>query len=119
MSNELFNGFSMLEQELSQIIDDIENATDILEEGAKEFVNDLLKLPKPISKIRKAGYTHLIKIFAYKKAKDEVEVGWGKYYGPMVEDGTRKMEPRQHLKPLWDRNKNKYYKTMIAKLGLS
>ena len=36
-----------------------------LEAGAKEFVDDLLKLPKPISKIRKAGYTHLINCFSY------------------------------------------------------
>ena len=51
----------------------VENPTDILEVGAKEFVNDLLKLTKPMSQIRKSGYTHLIDSFAYRVKKDEVE----------------------------------------------
>ncbi len=92
---------------------------DVLELGAKEFVSDLLKLPKPISNIRKAGYTHLINSFAYRKKDKEVEAGWGKYYGPMVENGTEKMDANPHVYPLWDKNKERYYKTMITKLGLS
>ena len=91
---------------------------DILLTGAKEFVSDLLKLPKPKSRIRKAGYTHLIDTFAYREKKKEVEVGWGKYYGPMVEHGTTKMNEQPHVYPLWDKNKEKYYKTMLAKAGL-
>jgi hypothetical protein len=89
-----------------------------LEAGAKEFVDDLLKLPKPISKIRKAGYTHLINCFSYRNKKNEIEAGWGKYYGPMVEHGTEKMDAQPHLYPLWDKNKEKYYKTMLTKLGI-
>lgn len=96
----------------------VEKPTDVFLVGAKEFVKDLLKLPKPISRIRKAGYTHLIDSFAYKVKKYEVEAGWGKYYGPMVEHGTNKMNEQPHLYPLWDKNKEKYYKLMITKLGL-
>ena len=120
MSNEVY-GFDCF-QDLANIIEgyikNVENPIKILLVGAKEFVKDLLKLPKPISKIRKAGYTHLINTFAYKEKKDEVEVGWGKYYGPMVEHGTTKMDEQPHLYPLWDKNKEKYYKAMLTKAGL-
>lgn len=96
----------------------VENPTDVLLVGAKEFVRDLLKLTKPMSRIKKSGYTHLINSFAYKTNKKEIEVGWGKYYGPMVEHGTNKMDEQPHVSPLWDKNKEKYYKSMLTKLGL-
>lgn len=70
------------------------------EKGAREFVSDLRKLPKPRSKISKAGYTHIVDTFSMKREKSGIEVGWGKYYGPMLEHGTRKMAAREHLKPL-------------------
>lgn len=120
MSNEVYgySGFEAMSEILEKYIDGAENAVDVLETGAKEFVGDLLKLPKPISKIRKSGYTHLIKCFAYKKKNKEVEAGWGKYYGPMLEHGTVKMNAQEHLYPVWDRNKEKYYKKMLTKLGI-
>lgn len=96
----------------------VENPTEVLVVGVKEFVNDLLKLTKPLSQVRKSGYTHLIDSFAYRVKKDEVEAGWGKYYGPMVERGTSKMNEQPHLYPLFDKNKEKYYKSMLTKLGL-
>ena len=71
-----------------------------------------------ISKIRKANYTHLIDSFSLRKKSNEVEVGWGKYYGPMLEHGTVKMNAQPHLNPVWDRNKEKYYKKMITLLSL-
>ena len=89
---------------------DPENALDAIETGAKEFVNDLLKLPKPRSEVKKPGYTHLINTFAMERARGEIKVGWGKYYGPMVERGTKKMAARAHLKPLFEQNKEKYYR---------
>ncbi len=113
-----YDGFQDLADIIEYYAKGADNFIDVLEVGAKEFVNDLLKLPKPISKIRKAGYTHLINSFAYRKKKNEVEVGWGKYYGPMVEHGTKKMDENPHVYPLWDKNKEKYYKTMLTKLGL-
>lgn len=120
MSNELYGyeGFQDLADIIERYAKNADNITEVLEVGAKEFVNDLLKLPKPISKIRKAGYTHLINSFSYRKKKNEIEVGWGKYYGPMVEHGTVKMDENPHVYPLWDKNKEKYYKTMLTKLGL-
>ena len=120
MSKEVYGytGFEAMSEILEKYIDGAGNAVDILEVGAKEFVNDLLKLPKPISKIRKSGYTHLIKCFAYKKKSKEVEAGWGKYYGPMLEHGTVKMNAQEHLYPVWDRNKEKYYKKMLTKMKI-
>lgn len=120
MSKEVYeySGFEAMSEILEKYIDGAGNAIDILEVGAKEFVNDLLKLPKPISKIRKSGYTHLIKCFAYKKKSKEVEAGWGKYYGPMLEHGTVKMNAQEHLYPVWDRNKEKYYKKMLTKMKI-
>lgn len=122
MSNEVYeyDGFKILSETIELYAEKVEekNIVDILEAGAKEFVNDLLKLPSPMSRIRKSGYTHLIRTFSTRKLKNEVEVGWGKYYGPMVEHGTTKINEKPHVYPLWDKNKEKYYKTMITKLGL-
>ncbi len=120
MSSETYGyeGFKDLADIIEKYADNAENFIDVLELGAKEFVNDLLKLPKPMSKIRKAGYTHLVRSFSYRKKKDEIEVGWGKYYGPMVEHGTKNMDANPHVYPLWDINKEKYYKTMLTRLGL-
>lgn len=112
-----YDGFKDLSDMLEECIKNVEDITDILEIGAKQFVSDLLKLPKPISKIKKSGYTHLINSFSYRKKDKEIEVGWGKYYGPMLENGTRKMKAQPHMSPLWEKNKEKYYKTMVTKLG--
>ena len=84
-NNENFKGFNNLIDELKDYMVKADHSEEILEIGAKEFVKDLLKLPKPISKIRTSGYTHLITTFCYQKTKNnEIEVGWGKYYGPLV-----------------------------------
>ncbi|MBQ9659416.1 MAG: hypothetical protein IJV31_11775 [Clostridia bacterium] len=112
-----YSGFEALAEILEKYAENSDNFIDVLEIGAKEFESDLLKLPKPISKIRKAGYTHLVRSFSHRKNKNEVEVGWGKYYGPMVEHGTVNMDSKEHVYPLWDKNKEKYYKTMLTKLG--
>lgn len=119
MSNKTygFDGFDELSKIIENYANETKNVVDILEDGAKEFVTDLLKLPKPISKIKKAGYTHLINTFSYKRKKDEVEAGWGKYYGPIVEKGSIKMSAQPHMYPLWDKNKEKYYKKMLSELG--
>lgn len=119
MSNKTygFDGFDELSKIIENYANETKNVVDILEDVAKEFVTDLLKLPKPISKIKKAGYTHLINTFSYKRKKDEVEAGWGKYYGPIVEKGSIKMSAQPHMYPLWDKNKEKYYKKMLSELG--
>lgn len=114
-----YEGFQDLANIIEKYAENADNVMEVLETGAKEFVSDLLKLPKPMSKIRKAGYTHLVRSFAYRRKNNEIEVGWGKYYGPMVEHGAVQMKKSHpHVYPLWDRNKGKYYKTMLTKLGL-
>lgn len=110
-------GFDELEKLLGDYAKKTENVIEILEVGAKEFVSDARKLPIPRSRTMAAGYTHLIDTISYRKVNSEIEVGWGKYYGPMVEKGTRKMSGTPHLKPLFERNNEKYYKKMIEQLG--
>lgn len=108
-----------LQKELEQIIKNVSDTESILIIGAEEFVKDLLKLSKPKSKIKATGYTHLVDSFSYRKSKrhnGEIEVGWGKYYGPMVENGTKLMDSQPHLKPTFNKNKEKYYKSMIDKI---
>lgn len=111
-------GFDAVEDLLNELIrrTDEEAVLDAIEEGVKEFVKDLLRLPRPKSQISKSGYTHLVDSFAYKRNDKNIEVGWGKYYGPMVENGTVNMSARPHLKPLYDANKEKYKRIMINKI---
>lgn len=113
-----YSGFAALSEQLEYYMQGAENSTEVLMEGAEALLNDAIKLPKPISAIRKSGYTHLINSFAVEKKEDEVVFGWGKYYGRMVELGTEKMDAVPHLYPLWERNKEKYYKLMLTRLGM-
>lgn len=110
--NNMYNGFDELMKDLEGYIAKVEKSEDIIEVGVKEFVKDLRKLTKPMSQIRRSGYTHLIRTFSYRKKGKEFEVGWGKYYGPIVENGTNKMTARTHLRPCFERNKEKYYSKM-------
>lgn len=121
MSNDVYSysGFEALSEIIGKYIKASENAIEILEVGARELLSDALKLPKPISQIRTQGYTHLIRSFAYKKKENEIEFGWGKYYGPMVEEGTENMDPNPHLYPLFNKNKEKYYKKMLTMAGIN
>ena len=59
-------GFEDFEELLKRYSENVssDKALDAVEEGAKEFVNDLLRLPKPRSQITKAGYTHIVSTFA-------------------------------------------------------
>lgn len=110
-----FKGFLDLQKELADYVKNVEKPLEILEVGANSFVKDLLKLPKPKSDIIKSGYTHLITTFSYNKTSEDIEIGWGKYYGRMVEEGTKKTKKQSHLKPLFEKNKEKYYQQMIKK----
>lgn len=113
-------GFEDFEELLKRYSENVssDKALDAVEEGAKEFVNDLLRLPKPRSQITKVGYTHIVSTFALERTDSGIKVGWGKYYGPMLEHGTKKMSAKAHLKPLFEQNKERYYKKMIAALDL-
>lgn len=111
------SGFEELEDILKEYVKNAEKAVDILEVGAKALVNDVRRLPRPRSSINTGGYTHLLDSVSHKRVGDEIEVGWGKYYGPMVEKGTVKMRSRAHLSPTYQINKEKYYKKMIEIIG--
>lgn len=104
--------FESLFNDIQKYIKKVESPVAILEVGAKEFVNDLLKLTKPYSKISSSNYTHLVDTFTYKINKEEIEVGWGKYYGRMVENGTKLVPKQPHLTPIFEKNKSKYYEKM-------
>lgn len=109
--------FSDLLDEFSDYIKNADNVVEILQTGADAFVKDLKALPSPRSKIHKSGYTHLLDTFASRKEGSQVLVGWGKYYGPILEEGSIKMKARSHFWPLWKRNQEKYYNKMINKLN--
>lgn len=110
-------GFDEFEKLLTQFESKADAPLEIMEAGVEEFVKDVRKLPKPRSGISKAGYTHLLDTVTHQKTNKDIEVGWGKYYGPMVERGTKKMSGTPHLSPTFERNKDRYYKIMIEKGG--
>ena len=116
-----FYGFMDLTKELNKILDSAEQVMTYQEEIASDFVSDLLKLPSPMSEIKKPGYTHLIRTFSYKRndKKKDVVVGWGKYYGRFVEIGAGKMKKdHAHMRPLWEKNEEKYVDKIRKKLNL-
>lgn len=108
-----FEELSKLLQQFEVSDDEVLNA---MEAGVKEFVRDLRKLPRPRSQITKAGHTHLLDSIAYERKKGEIVAGWGKYYGPMVENGTVKMKGSPHVKPTFRTNQKKYFETVKNKL---
>lgn len=113
MFDELYKGFEDLENIIKGYISKSEKPLNVLEVGVKEYINDLKKLTKPYSQIKKSGYTHLINTFCYRVTKKDIETGWGKYYGLMVEDGTKKSKAQPHLYPTFQKNEEKYYKKML------
>lgn len=110
-----FDAFSDLLEEYEKKTT-MENVLKVLEIGAKEFVADVRALPRPRSQIRAPGYTHLLDTVTYQRTKNEVVTGWSKYYGPMVDKGTRKMKGVAHMGPTFERNKERYYGAMQKKL---
>lgn len=106
--------------DLSKLLKDFEISEDdamrALEKTAEMFAQDVRKLPRPRSMIAAAGYTHLLDTVTYRRNKSEIEVGWGKYYGPMVERGTRKMRGTPHIKPTFQSNQDKYFRAIQKKL---
>lgn len=106
-----FDALSKMIKEFSQKTEK-KNVKKVLSIGAKGLVEDVRALPKPKSRMSAPGYTHLLDTVTYQTEKDDVAVGWGKYYGPMVENGTVKMNGTPHLRTTFERNKEKYYKDM-------
>lgn len=113
------DGFDELEKLLNEYSKNTsqENILNVMEKGAAALVRDIMALPKPRSDIRKAGYTHLLDTMSYRRNRGEIEVGWGKYYGPMVERGThRAPKGSPHVRPTFERNKGTYNNLMIKEL---
>lgn len=113
-----FEGLMDFSELISEYAKVAENVLDELEITAKEFVNDLLKLPKPKSNIVKGGYTHMIDTFTLRNNGKDIEVGWSKYYGRMVEDGTTKMSAQPHMIPLYESNKEQYMNNFMKRNNL-
>lgn len=103
-------GLSDLLAELKQLDQKFTSAQilDSIEIGTDAFVNDLMALPRPKSRISAGGYTHMVDSFASERSRTGIKVGWGKYYGRFVEYGTRKMAAQPHLIPAYNRNQDKY-----------
>lgn len=120
-------GFLDLEEELSGYLDKVSNqgVSDILKIGADEFRDDLLRLPSPRSKINSSGHSHLLDTFATKAEDTGWLVGWGKYYGPIIEHGWNGAGRNHksshsaipHFKPTFNSNREKYYKDMIEQFN--
>lgn len=110
-----FDGFQELLKELEKKTD-VKNVLKVLESGAKEFIEDVRALPRPRSRMMAPGYTHLLDGVTYQTSKGEVLTGWSKYYGPMVENGTIKMDAQEHMRPTFEKNKERYYGNMQKKI---
>lgn len=107
-----FTGFDDFSKSLEKYIGktEKENVMQVLEIGAEELARDVRALPKP--RRPGGGRTHMLDSVATKRRGEEIEVGWGKYYGPFVENGRRKMGAQPHMKPTFNKNKEKYYRKM-------
>lgn len=107
-----FTGFDDFSDLLEKYIGktEKENVMKVLEIGAVELARDVRALPRP--RRPGGGYTHMLDSATTKRRGEEVEVGWGKYYGPFVERGTTKMKSQPHMRPTFERNKEKYYDKM-------
>lgn len=113
MAND-FTGFDDFSNMLEKYMEntDMDNVLKVLESGAEALVQDVRTLPRPRSQRSGGGWTHLLDTVTQKKNGEEVEVGWGKYYGVFLEKGTRKMSAQPHLATTFERNKEKYYDKM-------
>lgn len=113
MAND-FTGFDDFSNMLEKYMEntDMDNVLKVLESGAEALVQDVRALPRPRSQRGGGGWTHLLDTITHKKNGEEVEAGWGKYYGLFLEKGTRKMSAQPHLATTFERNKEKYYDKM-------
>lgn len=107
-----FTGFDDFSDLLEKYIGktEKENVMKVLEIGAEELARDVRALPRP--RRPGGGYTHMLDSVTTKRRGEEVEVDWGKYYGPFVERGTTKMRSKPHMRSTFERNKEKYYGKM-------
>lgn len=106
-----FDDFSKMLEKYTENTD-MDSVLNVLSIGAESLVQDVRELPRPRSQRSGGGWTHLLDTVIQKKNGEEIEVGWGKYYGMFLEKGTRKMSAQTHIAPTFNRNKEKYYEKM-------
>lgn len=104
-------GFDAFDEVIQEALKNADKAMEAIEDGVRDFVDDVRGLPKPRSEINKVNYTHLLDTITYEKNKNSIEVGWGKYYGPIVEN------MRPHLIPAYEKNREKYMNNIKKKIG--
>ena len=110
------DGLDFMEELLQRYQLTDEKTLTAMETGAQRMAADVRKLPKPRSRVNASGYTHLLDTVTYRRTKNEVEVGWGKYYGPMVENGTVRARAIPHILTTFQTNKQKYYQIIERQL---
>lgn len=111
------NGFLSLEQAIKKYQKLASNAKEAVSSIADQLVADLLKLPKPVSRLG-GSHTHMVHTFAKEVKGSETVVGWGAYYGRMVEKGTVKMGAQPHMLPTWQSNEGKYIGKMLKEYSI-
>lgn len=118
-------GLEDLEKELEEMAGNMDDSKvlDAMEQGADQLVNDIRALPRPRSMLG-GGHTHMLDSVGSQRGKDVVDVGWGKYYGKMVENGHKSRKGRwvaaqPHMSTTFEKNKDRYYKTMLDALKLN
>ncbi len=86
-----FTGFDDFSKLLEKYIGKTEkgNVMQVLEIGAEDLARDVRALPKP--RRPGGGRTHMLDSVVTKRRGEEIEVGWGKYYGPFVDKIVRKI----------------------------
>jgi hypothetical protein len=104
-------GFDAFDEIIQEALKNVDKAIEVIEDVVIDFVEDVRRLPKPRSEINKVNYTHLLDTITYEKKESSIETGWGKYYGPIVEN----LSP--HLISTYERNRNKYINKMKKNLG--
>lgn len=109
-----FTGFDEFSKMLEKYMEntDMEGVLNVLNIGAESLVQDVRALPRPRSQRGGGGWTHLLDTVTQKKNGEEIEVGWGKYYGVFLEKGTCKMSAQPHIASTFEQNKEKYYEKM-------
>lgn len=117
-------GFDAFDEELQSYLKtcDDDNVVQILKAGADELISDVRALPSPRSNITKATHTHLLDAVSGKAEGNKYIVGWGVYYGPIVEAGHTtpkgtKVSARAHLRPTLRDNRQKYESAMQKKFA--
>lgn len=118
----LDDGYQYMDEITQNALKAMDSASlvEILKAGADELVKDVRALPQPRS--NRTGYTHMLDSVTGQEESPKYLVGWGRYYGPIVEAGHKsrsgKMVPaRAHLRKTYKDHMEKYQKAMQDKFN--